>query len=77
MNRPKIVDNDAKTITIFVGNESKQSWVYSSREDRAEKIRRAWYWCDGFCAGQGALRKLIVETASVTLDTPLTQEDAE
>ena len=52
--RPKIIDNGIETITVEVGESVKQSWVYSNEDDRRDKMRRAWSWCDGFACASGA-----------------------
>lgn len=59
MTRPKMVDNDKETITISVDGETKMSWFYANADDRREKMRCAYYWCDGFMAGTGADLKVV------------------
>ena len=54
MSRPKIIDNDRETIAVEVDGEVKQSWVYANSDDRADKMRRAWSWCDGYACASGA-----------------------
>ena len=56
---PKIVDDDHATISISVDGEVTQSWVYSDDDDRRDKMRRAWCWCDGYCAAKGAELKRV------------------
>lgn len=54
MDRPKVVDDDRNTISVLLGEQELQSWFYGDEPDRREKMRHAWYFCDGFLAGQGA-----------------------
>jgi len=54
MNRPKIIDNDRDTISVMLGDQELQAWLYTDRADYREKMRHAHYFCDGFMAGQGA-----------------------
>jgi len=60
---PKIIDDDCATISISVDGEVAQSWVYSDDNDRRDKMRRAWSWCDGYCAAKGAELKKVGEAA--------------
>lgn len=62
MNRPKITNDDASSITITVDGDVKQAWVYANREDEKEKMRHAHYWCDGFMCAAGAPLKQVGET---------------
>lgn len=63
MARPKIEDNDAGKITVTVDGEIKQVWVYTNADDRKDKMRRAWAWCDGYaCASGEPLRQDITHT---------------
>lgn len=54
MTKPEIKDNDAETITVEVNGAVKQSWVYANDDDRRDKMRRAWSWCDGYACASGA-----------------------
>jgi len=57
MLKPKLIDDDKNTISVTLDGRELMSWVYANRDDRAEKMRHAWYFCDGFMAGQGSPRK--------------------
>ena len=56
MARPKVVDDGRNGISVMLNGEELQSWHYSDEEDRREKRRYAWYFCDGFMCGRGATK---------------------
>lgn len=62
MTRPKITDDDHCTISVTLGGKELQSWYYANDAERREKMRYAWYCCDGFLA---ALEVLKVEPEEV------------
>ena len=64
MTKPKLVDDDKGTISISVDGDVKISWCYGTSDDRNEKMRHAWYWCDGFMAGTGAPLKSMADIAA-------------
>ena len=53
VDRPKISDNDKETITVSVNGEPKMKWVYADDTDRLEKMRHAYYFCDGYLCALG------------------------
>lgn len=50
MLKPKIVDNDHNIIRIELDGNLLQQWFYLDEDERREKMRNAWYFCDGFLA---------------------------
>ena len=57
MEKPKIIDDAHSEIRVELGGRLLQGWFYIDDKDRQEKMRHAWYFCDGFLCGQGATLK--------------------
>ena len=54
MANPKVVDDDHSEIRVEHDGREVQAWYYQSEQERREKMRFAWYFCDGWIAARQA-----------------------